>query len=62
MNTSRKFGGGRPPTGTPSLAWSCAVVVVSLLAGASLVHSIYKPDLVNLVSSGQPRRDKERAR
>ncbi|KAH7656923.1 Protein BRAWNIN protein [Dioscorea alata] len=45
MNTGRKFGGGRAPTGTPSLAWSCAVVVVSLLAGASLVHNIYKPDL-----------------
>ncbi|URE46596.1 hypothetical protein MUK42_09123 [Musa troglodytarum] len=43
--SSKKFGGGRPPTGTPSLAWSCVVVVASLLAGASLVHNIYKPDL-----------------
>ncbi|KAJ0987763.1 hypothetical protein J5N97_006119 [Dioscorea zingiberensis] len=45
MNASKKFGGGRPPTGTPSLAWSCVVVVVSLLAGASVVHNIYKPNL-----------------
>ncbi|XP_073118466.1 uncharacterized protein [Henckelia pumila] len=36
---------GKKPTGTPSFAWSCAVVVVSLLAGASVVHNIYKPDL-----------------
>ncbi|XP_037410442.1 uncharacterized protein LOC119273362 [Triticum dicoccoides] len=41
----RKFGGGRPPTGTPSLAWSSVVVVVSLLAGASVVHNVYKPDM-----------------
>ncbi|KAI4370605.1 hypothetical protein MLD38_018941 [Melastoma candidum] len=41
----RKFGGGKKPTGTPSLAWSCVVVVASLLAGASVVHNIYKPDL-----------------
>ncbi|KAG6521536.1 hypothetical protein ZIOFF_018659 [Zingiber officinale] len=41
----KKFGGGRPPSGTPSLPLSCAVVVVSLLAGASIVHNIYKPDL-----------------
>ncbi|TKY64850.1 hypothetical protein E2542_SST07701 [Spatholobus suberectus] len=41
----RKFGGGRQPTGTPSLAWSCVVVVFSLLAGASVVHNIYKPNL-----------------
>lgn len=46
MRMNRKFGGGRAPTGTPSLAWSCAVVVVSLLAGASVVHNIYKPNLV----------------
>ncbi|MQL75248.1 hypothetical protein Taro_007616 [Colocasia esculenta] len=45
MNATTKFGGGRKPTGTPSLAWSCAVVIVSLLAGASIVHSIYKPNL-----------------
>uniref|UniRef100_A0A0E0B040 Uncharacterized protein n=1 Tax=Oryza glumipatula TaxID=40148 RepID=A0A0E0B040_9ORYZ len=45
MNGSKKFGGGRPPTGTPSLAWSSVVVVVSLLAGASIVHNIYKPDM-----------------
>ncbi|KAK1297963.1 hypothetical protein QJS10_CPA07g00222 [Acorus calamus] len=37
--------GGRQPTGTPSLAWSSVVVVVSLLAGASIVHNIFKPDL-----------------
>ncbi|XP_056860957.1 uncharacterized protein LOC108846526 [Raphanus sativus] len=36
---------GKLPTGTPSLALSTAVVVVSLLAGASVVHNIYKPDL-----------------
>ncbi|CAI9118276.1 OLC1v1019819C1 [Oldenlandia corymbosa var. corymbosa] len=42
---NRKFGGGKQPTGTPSLAWSCAVVVVSLLAGASVVHNIFKPNL-----------------
>ncbi|GMN57215.1 hypothetical protein TIFTF001_026335 [Ficus carica] len=42
---NQKFGGGRQPTGTPSLAWSCVVVIVSLLAGASVVHNIYKPDL-----------------
>ncbi|KAF5742669.1 hypothetical protein HS088_TW09G00720 [Tripterygium wilfordii] len=40
----KKFG-GRQPTGTPSLAWSCVVVVASLLAGASVVHNIYKPNL-----------------
>ncbi|XP_073308274.1 uncharacterized protein [Primulina huaijiensis] len=40
----RRFG-GKQPTGTPSFAWSCAVVVVSLLCGASVVHNIYKPDL-----------------
>ncbi|KAL9418817.1 hypothetical protein AB3S75_036717 [Citrus x aurantiifolia] len=39
-----KFGATQP-TGTPSLAWSCVVVIVSLLAGASVVHNIYKPDL-----------------
>lgn len=43
----RRFG-GKQPTGTPSFAWSCAVVVVSLLSGASVVHNIYKPDLVCL--------------
>ncbi|OIW07371.1 hypothetical protein TanjilG_10206 [Lupinus angustifolius] len=42
---NKKFGGGRQPTGTPSLAWSCVVVVCSLLAGASVVHNIYKPNL-----------------
>ncbi|KAL2329567.1 hypothetical protein Fmac_017148 [Flemingia macrophylla] len=41
----RKFGGGKKPTGTPSLAWSSVVVVFSLLAGASVVHNIYKPNL-----------------
>ncbi|KAL9226589.1 hypothetical protein vseg_002382 [Gypsophila vaccaria] len=39
-----KFG-GKPPIGTPSMGWSSVVVVVSLLAGASIVHNIYKPDL-----------------
>ncbi|KAM5566528.1 hypothetical protein ABKV19_014936 [Rosa sericea] len=42
---NQKFGGGKLPTGTPSLAWSSVVVVVSLLAGASVVHNLYKPDL-----------------
>ncbi|KQK11790.1 uncharacterized protein LOC100840199 [Brachypodium distachyon] len=45
MSGGKKFGGGRLPTGTPSLAWSSVVVVVSLLAGASVVHNIYKPDM-----------------
>ncbi|KAM0002421.1 putative protein BRAWNIN [Helianthus debilis subsp. tardiflorus] len=45
-----KFG-GKQPTGTPSLAWSTVVVVVSLLAGASVVHNIFKPDLVLLLLS-----------
>ncbi|KVI04920.1 uncharacterized protein LOC112524774 [Cynara cardunculus var. scolymus] len=40
----RKFG-GKQPTGTPSMAWSTVVVVVSLLTGASIVHNIFKPDL-----------------
>lgn len=47
VRMNRKFGGGRQPTGTPSLAWSCVVVVFSLLAGASVVHNIYKPNLVS---------------
>ncbi|THU54675.1 hypothetical protein C4D60_Mb10t27640 [Musa balbisiana] len=59
--SSKKFGGGRPPTGTPSLAWSCVVVVASLLAGASLVHNIYKPDLtlppVDPPAAGENKRD-----
>ncbi|KAF3330518.1 hypothetical protein FCM35_KLT03872 [Carex littledalei] len=42
---ARKFGGGKSAVGTPSLGWSSVVVVVSLLAGASIVHNIYKPDL-----------------
>ncbi|KAI5683579.1 hypothetical protein M9H77_04807 [Catharanthus roseus] len=42
---NQKFGGGRKPTGTPSLAWSSVVVVISLLAGASVVHNFFKPDL-----------------
>ncbi|KAL3624226.1 hypothetical protein CASFOL_033042 [Castilleja foliolosa] len=41
----RRFGGGKQQTGTPSLAWSCVIVVASLLAVASVVHNIYKPDL-----------------
>ncbi|CAN8301616.1 unnamed protein product [Cochlearia groenlandica] len=36
---------GKLPTGTPSLPLSTVVVVASLLAGASIVHNIYKPDL-----------------
>jgi hypothetical protein len=44
---NRKFGGGKKPTGTPSLPWSCVVVICSLLAGASVVHNIYKPNLVS---------------
>ncbi|KAL7586357.1 uncharacterized protein LOC111893317 [Lactuca sativa] len=39
-----KFG-GKQPTGTPSVAWSTVVVIVSLLSGASVVHNIFKPDL-----------------
>ncbi|XP_044460444.1 uncharacterized protein LOC123192033 [Mangifera indica] len=46
--TNKKLGGSQP-TGTPSLAWSCVVVIVSLLSGASVVHNIYKPDLVILL-------------
>ncbi|KAJ6900372.1 hypothetical protein NC652_026478 [Populus alba x Populus x berolinensis] len=42
---SKKFGAGKQPTGTPSLGWSFVVAIVSLLAGASVVHSIYKPNL-----------------
>ncbi|RDX63436.1 hypothetical protein CR513_58133, partial [Mucuna pruriens] len=45
LKVTGKFGGGRQPTGTPSLAWSCVVVVFSLLVGASVVHNIYKPNL-----------------
>lgn len=44
---ARKFGGGKSAVGTPSLGWSSVVVVVSLLTGASIVHNIYKPDLVS---------------
>ncbi|KAG5560274.1 hypothetical protein RHGRI_003539 [Rhododendron griersonianum] len=44
----QRFGGGRQPTGTPSMAWSCVVVIVSLLSGASVVHNIFKPSLVTL--------------
>uniref|UniRef100_A0A2P2JBW2 Uncharacterized protein n=1 Tax=Rhizophora mucronata TaxID=61149 RepID=A0A2P2JBW2_RHIMU len=42
---NKKFGAGRQPVGTPSLPWSCVVVIVSLLAGASVIHNIYKPNL-----------------
>ncbi|KAA0037665.1 hypothetical protein IC582_020945 [Cucumis melo] len=42
---TQKFGGGLRPTGTPSVGWSFVVVVSSLLAGASIVHHIYKPNL-----------------
>ncbi|KAF8100467.1 hypothetical protein N665_0224s0050 [Sinapis alba] len=51
---------GKLPTGTPSLALSTAVVVVSLLAGASVVHNIYKPDLsLPPVESGEVVANKE---
>ncbi|XXG75158.1 hypothetical protein AAC387_Pa07g3730 [Persea americana] len=43
--TMRQRFGGTQPTGTPSLAWSCVVVIASLLAGASVVHNIFKPNL-----------------
>ncbi|KAH1037885.1 hypothetical protein J1N35_039628 [Gossypium stocksii] len=42
---NQKFGAAKQPTGTPSLAWSCVVIIASLLAGASIIHNIYKPDL-----------------
>ncbi|KAK3033955.1 hypothetical protein RJ639_034119 [Escallonia herrerae] len=45
---NQKFG-GKQPTGTPSLVWSCVVVVASLLTGASVVHNFFKPDLRQLV-------------
>ncbi|AQK59831.1 hypothetical protein ZEAMMB73_Zm00001d053608 [Zea mays] len=45
MTGGKRFGGGRVPTGTPSLAWSSVVIVASLLVGASIVHNIYKPDM-----------------
>ncbi|KAL2922843.1 Uncharacterized protein RDABS01_023591 [Bienertia sinuspersici] len=53
-----KFG-GKAPTGTPSLAKSCVVVVASLLGGASIVHNIYKPDLT-LPPLEEVSKDKER--
>jgi hypothetical protein len=53
MTGGKKFGGGRVPTGTPSLAWSSVVIVVSLLAGASVVHNIYKPDMVSFPPPGR---------
>ncbi|KAK9122678.1 hypothetical protein Sjap_012280 [Stephania japonica] len=43
--TTQRFGGGKQVTGTPSLAWSCVVVVASLLAGASVVHNVFKPNM-----------------
>ncbi|KAL3820417.1 hypothetical protein ACJIZ3_006322 [Penstemon smallii] len=42
---NRKFGGGKQPMGTPSTGWSCVIFVASLLASASVVHNIYKPNL-----------------
>ncbi|CAN6879823.1 unnamed protein product, partial [Brassica oleracea] len=42
---NKRFG-GKIPTGTPSLALSTVVVVASLLGGASIVHNLYKPDLM----------------
>ncbi|KAG0532300.1 hypothetical protein BDA96_04G096400 [Sorghum bicolor] len=57
MNGVKRFGGGRVPTGTPSLAWSSVVMVASLLTGASIVHNIYKPDMtippVEIASGGK---------
>lgn len=47
---NQKFGGGPRPTWTPLLAWSCFVVIVSLLAGTSVVHNIFKPNLVSVSS------------
>ncbi|CAN7114867.1 unnamed protein product [Brassica rapa subsp. narinosa] len=48
---------GKLPTGTPSMALSTTIVVVSLLVGASIVHNIYniyKPDLsLTPVKSGE---------
>ncbi|EEF50078.1 conserved hypothetical protein [Ricinus communis] len=58
---NKKFGAGKQPTGTPSLGWSCVVVVVSLLAGASVVHNIYKPDLTlppaDIIDAANKKRD-----
>jgi hypothetical protein len=54
MNGGKRFGGGRVPTGTPSLAWSSVAIVASLLAGASIVHNIYKPDMVHLCGPSTP--------
>jgi len=54
MNGGKRFGSGRVPTGTPSLAWSSVVIVASLLAGASIVHNIYKPDMVRLYGPSTP--------
>jgi hypothetical protein len=54
MNGVKRFGGGRVPTGTPSLAWSSVVMVASLLTGASIVHNIYKPDMVRLYNPSTP--------
>jgi len=54
--------GGRQVTGTPSLALSSVVVVVSLLIGASIVHNIFKPDLtIPPVESVKPGEDKTEA-
>ncbi|KAK2985002.1 hypothetical protein RJ640_015597 [Escallonia rubra] len=50
--SAAKFG-GKQPTGTPSLAWSCVVVVASLLTGASVVHSFFKPDLIGIASCAE---------
>lgn len=47
LNMMNKRFGGKIPTGTPSLALSTVVVVASLLGGASVVHNLYKPDLVS---------------
>ncbi|CAK9157294.1 unnamed protein product [Ilex paraguariensis] len=49
---NQKLRRGQQPTGTPSLAWSCAVVIVSILAGASVVHNIFKPNLRLIPKTG----------
>ncbi|GAU23225.1 hypothetical protein TSUD_172530 [Trifolium subterraneum] len=51
--SSYYFKGGKKPTGTPSLPWSCVVVICSLLAGASVVHNIYKPNLSTVIGKSR---------
>ena len=45
-----KMMNGKFATGTPSLGWSCVMIVCSLLGGASIVHNICKPSLVSFLS------------